>query len=147
MLTATGAADYVAKYISKYGSGSTVASHVAHLIDDIICKQDPGHKMTIASLLSKAFVATAVPDTLCAGEAWHILWELRRTVQSRQCMPLNLDESKNAIQSPCGVEHLLNGTDENENHSDEGLDCAINPRADKSQFVLISIHAETIVKR
>lgn len=49
--------------------------------------------MTIASLLSKAFVATAVPDTLCAGEAWHILWELRRTVQSRQCMPLNLDAS------------------------------------------------------
>ena len=47
--------------------------------------------MTIASLLSKAFVATAVPDTLCAGEAWHILWDLRRTVHSRQCMPFNLD--------------------------------------------------------
>ena len=47
--------------------------------------------MTVASLLSKAFIATAVPETLSSLEAWHILWQLPRTVRSRYTKGLNMD--------------------------------------------------------
>ena len=45
----------------------------------------------MASVLSKAFIATAVPDSLCCLEAWHILWGLPRTVSSRFFKGLNMD--------------------------------------------------------
>ena len=47
--------------------------------------------MTVASLLAKALIATAVPDNLCCLEAWHILWGLPRTVSSRFFKGLNMD--------------------------------------------------------
>ena len=45
----------------------------------------------MASLLSKAFIAIAVPETLSSLEAWHILWQLPRTVRSRYFKGLNMD--------------------------------------------------------
>ena len=62
VLTAKGVADYVAKYITKYGAGMSVHAKIASLLDDIIVKRTgDGSTMTVASLLSKAFIATAVP--------------------------------------------------------------------------------------
>ena len=89
-----GARDYVAKYISKYGAGQTVNSRIASILDEIVSKTPEGHTMTISSLLSKAFIATAVPDAICSAEAWHILFGLDRTLCSRTFSPLNLDASK-----------------------------------------------------
>jgi len=92
VLTAKGVADYVAKYITKYGAGMSVHAKIASLLDDIIVKRaGDGSTMTVASLLSKAFIATAVPETLSALEAWHILWQLPRTVRSRFFKGLNMD--------------------------------------------------------
>ena len=36
VLTAKGVADYVCKYITKYGVGMSVTSRIASLLDDII---------------------------------------------------------------------------------------------------------------
>ena len=69
VLTTMGAADYVAKYISKYGAGQSVHRHVANLLDDIVCNTPEGRRMTVSSLLAKAFIATSVPETVCSGEA------------------------------------------------------------------------------
>ena len=91
VLTAKGVADYVCKYITKYGAGMSVTSRVASLLDDIISRVPEGKTMTVASLLAKAFIATAVPDCLCCLEAWHILWGLPRTVASRFFKGLNMD--------------------------------------------------------
>ena len=82
---------HVAKYITKYGAGQSVHARIASLLDDIICRQPDDRTMTVASLLSKAFIATAVPDTLSALEAWHILWQLSRSVRSRYFKGLNMD--------------------------------------------------------
>ena len=67
--TAKGASDYVCKYITKYGTGQSVNARVANLIDDIITKIPEDKKSTVASVMAKAFVATAVPDTLSSLEA------------------------------------------------------------------------------
>ena len=67
--TAKGAADYVAKYISKYGAGQSVTSRIGSLLDDIIGRLPEDKTCTVAKVMSKAFVATAVPDTLCCLEA------------------------------------------------------------------------------
>ena len=91
VLTTKGAADYVAKYISKYGAGQSVHKHIANLLDDIVCNTPEGRTMTVSSLLAKAFIATSVPEALCSGEAWHILWRMERTVCTRKFKPLNLD--------------------------------------------------------
>ena len=90
VLTAKGVADYVSKYITKYGAGMSVTSRISSLLDDIVSRCNT-ETLTIASLLSKAFIATAVPDALCGLEAWHILWELPRTVCSRYFKSLNMD--------------------------------------------------------
>jgi hypothetical protein len=92
--TAKGAADYVAKYISKYGAGQSVNARIASLIDDIITRLPEEKKSTIASVMSKAFIATAVPDTLCGLEAWHLLLGLSRTVCSRGFIALQGDCEK-----------------------------------------------------
>ena len=91
ILTAKGVADYVCKYITKYGAGMSVNARVASLLDDIISRVPEGRTMTVAPLLAKAFIATAVPDSLCCLEAWHILWGLPRTVASRYFRGLNMD--------------------------------------------------------
>ena len=79
------------KYITKYGAGQSVSSRIASLLDNIVSRVPDGKTMTVASLLAKAFIATAVPDSLCCLEAWHILWELPRTVSSRFFKGLNMD--------------------------------------------------------
>ena len=86
ILTAKGVADYVCKYIMKYGAGMSVNARVASLLDDIISRVPEGRTMTVAPLLAKAFIATAVPDSLCCLEAWHILWGLPRTVSHAPCL-------------------------------------------------------------
>ena len=90
-LTVKDVADYVCKYITKYGSGMSVSSRIASLLDDIVSRVPEGKTMTVASLLAKAFIATAVPESLCCLEAWHILWNLPRTVSSRFFKGLNMD--------------------------------------------------------
>ena len=64
---------------------------IASLLDDIVSRVPEGRTMTVASLLAKAFIATAVPDSLCCLEAWHILWGLPRTMCSRYFKGLNMD--------------------------------------------------------
>ncbi len=91
ILTAKGVADYVCKYVTKYGAGQSVTKRIASLLDDIVSRVPVGKTMTVASLLSKAFIATAVPAALCCLEAWHILWSLPRTVTSRFFKGLNMD--------------------------------------------------------
>ena len=67
--TAKGAADYVTKYITKYGAGQSVNARIGSIVDDIITRIPDGKTSTVASVLAKAFVATAVPDALCSLEA------------------------------------------------------------------------------
>ena len=83
VVTTKGAADYVAKYISKYGAGQSVNARIGSLLDDIITKLPEGKKTTVSSILAKAFVATSVPDSLCALEAWHVLFDLGRVICTR----------------------------------------------------------------
>ena len=83
VVTTKGASDYVAKYISKYGAGQSVNARIASLLDDIITKLPEGKKTTVSSVLAKAFVATSVPDSLCALEAWHVLLDLGRVICTR----------------------------------------------------------------
>ena len=83
VVTTKGAADYVAKYISKYGAGQSVNARIGSLLDDIITKLPEGKKTTVSSILAKAFVATSVPDSLCALEAWHVLLDLGRVICTR----------------------------------------------------------------
>ena len=91
VLTVKGAADYVTKYITKYGASQSVHARVTSLLDDIISKV-PEHKTTtVASLLTKAFLSSAIPESLSSLEAWHLLWQLPRTVRSRYFKPLNMD--------------------------------------------------------
>ncbi|MEC9336428.1 MAG: hypothetical protein VYC68_02890, partial [Candidatus Thermoplasmatota archaeon] len=92
--TAKGAADYVAKYISKYGAGQSVNARIGSLLDDIITRLPEDKRTTVASIMSKAFIATAVPDTLCGLEAWHVLLNLDRVVCSRGFASLNADQEK-----------------------------------------------------
>ena len=66
-------------------------ARIASLLDDIISRTPVGRTLTVASLLAKAFIATAVPETLSSLEAWHLLWQLPRTVRSRFFKPLNMD--------------------------------------------------------
>ena len=79
------------KYITKYGAGMSVTARIASLLDDIVSRVPDGKTMTVSSLISKAFIATAVPASLCCLEAWHILWKLPRTVCSRFFVGLNMD--------------------------------------------------------
>ena len=88
VVTLKGAADYVAKYISKYGAGQSVNAQIGSILDDVITKLPEGKKTTVSSILAKAFVATSVPDSLCALEAWHVIWDLGRVVCSRSSIGL-----------------------------------------------------------
>jgi hypothetical protein len=98
--TQKGAADYVTKHITKYGAGQSVNARVASLLDDIITKLPAEKKATVASIMSKAFIATAVPDTLSSLEAWHVLLGLKRTSCSRGFAALNLDAALRPVACP-----------------------------------------------
>ena len=51
--------------------------------------------MTVASLLSKLFIHSAVPEEICSLEAWHLLMDLPRVLSSRHVTSLNVkDDSK-----------------------------------------------------
>ena len=92
LLTAKGTADYVAKYVSKYGAGQSVAARIGSIIDEIITRMPEKKTMTVTQLMAKALITTAVPDTLRALEAWHLLWDLDRVMCSRNFVSLPLDE-------------------------------------------------------
>ena len=92
--TLNGAVDYVAKYISKYGAGQSVTARIGSLIDDIITRLPEGKKTTVCSVLSKAFMSTSVPDSLCGLEAWHLLFDLGRVICSRGFVSLQAEASK-----------------------------------------------------
>ena len=111
VLTAKGVADYVCKYITKYGAGQSVSARIASLLDDIVSRVPEGKTMTVASLLAKAFIATAVPDTLCCLEAWHVLWALPRAVHTRFFKPLNMD-GLIGIKAPKDVERQKENDDQ-----------------------------------
>ena len=89
-----GAADYVAKYISKYGAGQSVNARIGSILDDIITKLPEGKGATVASVMAKAFVSTAVPDSLCGLEAWHVLLDLSRVVCSLGFISLQADADR-----------------------------------------------------
>ena len=98
--TLKGASDYVCKYITKYGAGQSVNARVASLIDDIITKLPEDKKYTVAGVMAKAFIATAVPDTLASLEAWHVLFGLKRACYSRGFASLNLDTALRQVACP-----------------------------------------------
>ena len=83
ILTAGGVADYVTKYMTKYGTGQSVMARVSSLLDDVISKLPEGKGATVAHVMAKAFIATAAPQTVCLLQAWHILYDLPRHVSSR----------------------------------------------------------------
>ena len=91
VITVKGAADYICKYVTKYGAGQSVSSRIASILDDIILRVPRDETTTVASVMAKAFIATSVPDQVCSLEAWHLLWGLRRVVSSRVFQSLNLD--------------------------------------------------------
>ena len=92
--TMKGAADYVTKSISMYGAGQSVNARIGSLLDDIITKMPEDKKATVASVMAKAFIATAVPDNLCSLEAWHVLLDLRREVCSIGYVSLQADAAR-----------------------------------------------------
>ena len=47
----------------------SVNARIGSIVDDIITRIPDGKTSTVASVLAKAFVATAVPDALCNLEA------------------------------------------------------------------------------
>ena len=94
VVTLKGAVDYVAKYISKYGTGQSVNARIGSLIDEIITKLPEGKKTTVCSVLSKAFINTSVPDCLCGLEAWHLMFDFGRVICSRGFVSLQADASK-----------------------------------------------------
>ena len=91
VITVKGAADYICKYVTKYGAGQSVSSRIAAILDEIILRVAPDATTTVASVMAKAFIATSVPDQVCSLEAWHLLWGLRRQLCTRHFQSLNLD--------------------------------------------------------
>jgi len=91
VITMKGAADYICKYVTKYGSGQSVASRIASILDEIILRTPQAGTTTVASVMAKGFIATSVPDQVCSLEAWHLLWGLRRVVCTRVHQSLNMD--------------------------------------------------------
>ena len=84
----------MAEYISKHGVGQSAKARIASLIDDIITRLPEEKKTTIARVMVRTFIATAVPDTLCGLEDWHLLLGLNRAVHSRGFTALQADGKK-----------------------------------------------------
>ena len=83
ILTLGAAINYLTKYIGKLGSGQTAATRIGSFVDEIVSRMQDNETMTVVSLLSKLFIHAAVPDALCSLEAWHVLFDLPRTLSSR----------------------------------------------------------------
>jgi hypothetical protein len=61
--------------------------------------------------MSKAFIATAVPDTLSSLEAWHVLLGLKRNSCSRSYASLNLDAALRPVACPGAHKRRINKTE------------------------------------
>ena len=110
-LTAQAAVNYLTKYLGKIGGGHSAHSRISGLIDDIVCRMGDRETMTVASLLSKLFIHSAVPEEICSLEAWHVLLDLPRVLSSRYVTSLNVKEDSNALKDLASVE--LARVDEN----------------------------------
>ena len=95
VLTVQAAVNYLTKYLGKLGGGHSAQSRISALIDDIVCRMSDRESMTVASLLAKLFIHSAVPEEICSLEAWHLLMDLPRVLSSRHVTSLNVkDDSK-----------------------------------------------------
>ena len=94
VLTIQAAINYLTKYMGKLGSGHTATSRIGGLLDDILCRMQDHETMTVTSLLSKLFIHTAVPDQICSLEAWHVLFDLPRTLCSRIVVGLSAKDER-----------------------------------------------------
>ena len=61
VLTAAGVADYVTKYITKYGTGQSVMARVSSLLDDVIGKLSEGKGTTECRIHSHCGSTNLVP--------------------------------------------------------------------------------------
>ena len=111
VLTVQAAVNYLTKYLGKIGGGHSAHSRISGLIDDIVCRMGDRETMTVASLLSKLFIHSAVPEEICSLEAWHVLLDLPRVLSSRYVTSLNVKEDSNALKDLASVE--LARADEN----------------------------------
>eukprot|EP00435_Cladocopium_sp_Y103_P019448 s1853_g4.t1 len=111
VLTCQAAVNYLTKYMGKLGGGHSGSGRIGGLIDDIVCRMRDTDTMTVSSLLSKLFIHAAVPDDICSLEAWHLLWELPRTMSSRHVTTLNAKDSTVPLNSLNAIE---GGTAEDE---------------------------------
>ena len=96
--------NYLTKYMGKLGGGHSAQSRISGLIDDIVCRMADRDTMTVASLLSKLFIHSAVPEDICSLEAWHLLFDLPRTISSRYVSSLNVKEDQQTFKNLTQVE-------------------------------------------
>ncbi len=104
VLTVQAAVNYLTKYMGKLGGGHSAQSRISGLIDDIVCRMGDRDTMTVSSLLSKLFIHSAVPEDICSLEAWHLLFDLPRTLSSRYVSSLNVKEDQQAFKTLTQVE-------------------------------------------
>ena len=104
VLTVQAAVNYLTKYMGKIGGGHSAQSRISGLIDDIVCRMGDRETMTVASLLSKLFIHSAVPDEICSLEAWHILMDLPRVLSSRYVTSLNVKDDSSALKDLPSIE-------------------------------------------
>ena len=90
--------------MGKLGGGHSAQSRISGLIDDIVCRMGDRDTMTVASLLSKLFIHSAVPEEICSLEAWHLLFDLPRALSSRYVSSLNVKEEQQAFKHLTQVE-------------------------------------------
>ena len=98
------AVNYLPKYMGKLGGGHTAQGRISALIDDIVCRMGDRDTMTVASLLSKLFIHSAVPEEVCSLEAWHILFDLPRVLSSRHVTSLNVKEDNSSLKDLNSIE-------------------------------------------
>ena len=104
VLTVQAAVNYLTKYMGKLGSGHTAQGRISALIDDIVCRMGDRDTMTVASLLSKLFIHSAVPEEVCSLEAWHILFDLPRVLSSSHITSLNVKEDNSSLKDLNSIE-------------------------------------------
>ena len=104
VLTVQAAVNYLTKYMGKLDGGHSAQSRISGLIDDIVCRMGDRDTMTVASLLSKLFIHSAVPEDICSLEAWHLLFDLPRAISSRYVSSLNVKEDQQTFKNLTQVE-------------------------------------------
>ena len=60
--------------------------------------------LTVASLLSKLFIHSAVPEEICSLEAWHLLMDLPRVLSSRHVTSLNVKDDNQTFKDLNSIE-------------------------------------------